>query len=312
MKRNGQFLIFFIAFCFWFPCYVFSGEIIIFHAGSLTKPLEEIGEAFKKKHPDIEVIRESSGSREGAFKVAHLNRECDLVFSSDFKVIEEILIPRYTNWYFIFARNEMVIAFSEWSKYSSEINKDNWPQILSRDEVKVGRSDANLDPCGYRTLMVWQLAGGYYNQRDLYQRLDKNCPPPNVRPKEIELVAQIESLDLDYIFQYLSVAVQHRLQYIKLPKEINLGYSDYEDNYKQARVNVKNSGGESEVEGSTIHYALTLLNNAPHRVEAIKFLKFLTSEEAKNILENNGHPVYFRLQGEVPADVKFLEEQPIL
>lgn len=287
---------------------VFSKELIIFHAGSLTKPLKEICEEYKKKHPDIEIIREASGSREAAFKVAHLNRECDLVFSADYKVIEEILMPQYTNFYFIFARNEMVIVFSEWSRYASEINEKNWYKILTRDGVRIGRSDENLDPCGYRALMVWQLAEDFYNEKGLFEELNKNCPQENIRPKAIELVTQIESLDLDYAFEYLSVALQHRLQYIKLPKEINLGYFEYKDNYKKAKVKVKGPKGETIIEGAPIQYAVTLLNNAPHRKEAIEFLKFLISEDAQNILKKNGHPVYFLLKGKPPQGLSFLKK----
>jgi len=286
----------------------FCKELVIFHAGSLAKPLEEICEEYNKIYPDIEIIREASGSREAAFKVAHLDRECDLVFSADYKVIEEILMPQYTNFYFIFARNEMVIAFSEWSKYVSEINEENWYKILTREDVRIGRSDENLDPCGYRSLMVWQLAEDFYNEKGLIEGFNKNCPKENIRPKETELVAQIESLDLDYIFQYLSIAVQHRLQYIQLPKEINLGYFDYKDNYKKAKVKVKGTKGESIIEGSPIQYAVTVLQNAPHRKEAIEFLKFLISQEAQNILEKNGHPVYFILRGECPEGLSFLKK----
>lgn len=286
----------------------FCEELIVFHAGSLAKPLKEICEEYNKKYPDTEIIREASGSREAAFKVAHLDRECDLVFSSDYKVIEKILIPRYTNWYFIFARNEMVVAFSEWSKFASEINRKNWHEILTREDVRVGRSDENLDPCGYRALMVWQLAEDFYNEKELIERLNKNCPKENIRPKETELVAQIESLDLDYIFQYLSLAVQHRLQYIGLPKEINLGYFEYKDSYKKAKVKIKGSEGESKIEGSPIQYAVTIPENAPHRKEAINFLKFLISKEACDILERNGHPVYFLSGGDILEDLKFLQE----
>jgi molybdate/tungstate transport system substrate-binding protein len=41
-----------------------------------------------------------------------------------------------------------------------------------------------------------------------------------IRPKEVDLVALIESNAIDYMFQYKSVAIQHGLKYIELPKMI--------------------------------------------------------------------------------------------
>lgn len=308
MRKSYKIIFLFLILNFLFSSSAFSEELIIFHAGSLAKPLSEICEEFNKIYPDIEIIREASGSREAAFKIAHLDRECDLILSADYKVIEELLIPQYTNWYFIFARNEMVVAFSEWSRYSSEINEENWYKILTREKIRVGRSGENLDPCGYRALMVWQLAEDFYKEEGLIDGLNKNCPKENIRPKEIELVAQIESLDLDYIFQYLSVAVQHRLQYIKFPPQINLGYFEYKDNYKKAKVKVEGPKGMSVIEGSPIQYAVTIPKNAPHKKIAIRFLKFLTTKQTQSILEKNGQPVYFFLKGEVSEDLKFLRE----
>ena len=156
--------------------------------------------------------------------------------------------------------------------------------------------------------MVWELAQEYYNDDTLFEKLNINCPQENIRPKAIELVAQVESLDLDYIFEYASVAMQHRLQYIRLPKEINLGHFEYQDTYKRAEIKVRGPGGESIVKGSAIQYALTILDEAPHRGEAIEFLQFLLTDEAKNILERNGHTVYFLFKGDTPLDAQFLKE----
>ena len=305
--RYNKIIFFFIIHHLLFTHWGFCKELIIFHASSLAKPLEEIGEAFNKRYPDIKIMREASGSRKAAFKIAHLNRECDLFFSADYKLMEEILIPQHTNWYFIFARGEMVVAYADWSRYASEITSENWYDILTREGVQIGRSHEDLDPCGYRALMVWQLAEDFYNIEGLMDKLNKNCPKENIRPKSIALIPQIQSLDVDYIFQYLSLAVQHRLPFIELPKEINLGHFEYKDFYKRARVKTRGPKGESVIEGSPIQYAVTIPQNAPHRKEAIKFLKFLTSPEAQRILEENGHPIYFLLKGDISEDLNFLK-----
>ncbi|MBU0879785.1 tungstate ABC transporter substrate-binding protein WtpA, partial [Patescibacteria group bacterium] len=44
-------------------------ELIIFHAGSLSIPFEEMEVNFEKKYPDVDVVREIGGSRACARKI---------------------------------------------------------------------------------------------------------------------------------------------------------------------------------------------------------------------------------------------------
>jgi len=48
----------------------------------------------------------------------------------------------------------MVIMYINTSKYANEITTDNWYRVLTRPDVQVGRSNPDIDPNGYRTLMV--------------------------------------------------------------------------------------------------------------------------------------------------------------
>jgi len=111
------------------------------------------------------VILEASGSIDAARKITDLNRTADLLIVADYKIIVNYLFPRnLSDWYIIFARNEIVIAYTNKSAYSDEVNQDNWFYILNRSDVSFCYSDPNRDPCGYRTLLVWKLADKYYNE----------------------------------------------------------------------------------------------------------------------------------------------------
>ncbi len=269
-----------------------SGKLIIFHAGSLTVPVEKLTEAFRQKHPQVEFATESGGSRTVARKISELGQEADIMMAADYLVIDDLLRPQYADWNIQFARNVMVLTYTDRSKYADEINSDNWYQILLRDGVIYGHSDPNADPCGYRTLMVWQLAEIYYQKPGLYQQLDDHCPPANVRPKAVELLALLESGDMDYAFEYLSVAVQHHLRYVSLPAEINLGSPELADYYAQARVEINGSepGQTVTVVGAPIVYGLTIPKNAPHPELAEAFLAFVLGPEGQAILESLGQP----------------------
>ena len=196
-------------------------EIIVFHAGSLSVPFNQLKEEYEKMNPDIKILLEPAGSLVCARKITELKKPCDIIASADYFVINELLIPEYTKWSVRFATNEIVIAYSEKSKYSSEINSDNWTDILLRDDVIYSRSDPDADPCGYRAVFTIMLAEKLYGKQGLTEKmLSKN--KDFIRPKEVDLVALIESNAADYMFQYKSVAIQHGLKYIELPDDINL------------------------------------------------------------------------------------------
>jgi molybdate/tungstate transport system substrate-binding protein len=268
-----------------------SGQLQIFNAGSLTIPFEQISEEFNEIYPDVEILAEAAGSSTTIRKVTELGKECGVIGSADWLLIPELMFPDYADWYIIFASNKMCICYTDSSQFASEINSDNWYEILQREGVTYGRSDPDQDPCGYRTLMVWQLAEIYYNVAGIYDSL-YGSPDDMMRPKSVDLIALLESGDLDYAFEYSSVAAQHNLNYVDLPTEINLSDVDFEDFYAQAEVEIAGAepGETILVKGSTIIYAVTIPTNFPRQELAIAWVDFLLSDEGMGIMEANSQP----------------------
>jgi molybdate/tungstate transport system substrate-binding protein len=284
-------------------------EIIIFHAGSLSVPFKELATEFEKLNPGIKVLLEPAGSLVCARKITELKKPCDIIASADYFVINELLIPDYTKWSIRFATNEIVIAFQEKSGYASEINASNWMDILMKDDVTFSRSDPDSDPCGYRTLFTFKLAEKFYNRPGLAEKLaSKN--KDFIRPKEVDLVALVEANAVDYMFQYKSVAIQHNLKYIELPREINLGDPAFNDLYKTVSQDVTGStpGSRMTVTGEYINYSLSVLDNAPHTKDAINFVSFLLSDKGMDIFRKNGQmplrPCISGQPGMVPVSLK--------
>jgi len=269
-----------------------EGKLIVFHAGSLTVPMKELAGAFQAKHPGVTFETEASGSNAAARKISELGREADLMMSADYTVIDKLLIPDFAGWNIQFARNTMVIAYTGASQYADEINADNWYEILTREGVIYGHSDPDADPCGYRTLLVWQLAEAYYGVTGLNAQLEEHCPPENVRPRSVELIALLESGDMDYAWEYRSVAVQHGLKFVELPDEINLSMVEQADFYGQAAVEIagKEPGTTMTMTGKPIVYGVTIPRNAPSPDLALEFVKFLLSPEGRAIVEEYGQP----------------------
>ncbi len=243
-----------------------QAEIIIFHAGSLSVPLKEIADEYEKRNPGIKILMESAGSLVCARKITELKKPCDIIASADYFVIDQLIVPQYASWSIRFATNKIVIAYQEKARYSGEINSQNWMDILLRDDVTYARSDPDSDPCGYRSVLAFKLAEDYYSRPGLAEQLQSKNRS-FIRPKEVDLVALIESNAVDYMFQYKSVAIQHNLKYIELPDEINLGNPGMNAVYNKVSLDVTGSkpGSTMKVIGEYINYSLSVLKDAPCR-----------------------------------------------
>ena len=268
----------------------YNSKLIIFHAGSLAVPFKQICEEFNKQHPGLQIEREAAGSRMCARKITDLHRPCDIMASADYTVIDTLLIPEHADWNIKFATNEMIIACLADSANTNRITRNNWPDILLQKDVAFGRSDPDADPCGYRTVLVMSLAEKFYDRIGLAEQIlakDKIY----IRPKEVDLLALLESGHLDYIFIYRSVAEQHHLEYLILPDEINLKNPAFADFYNTASVQLsgKEPGTFVTRTGAPIIYGVTIPSNAPNRDEALAFMAFLLdADKGGAILETNG------------------------
>ena len=268
-----------------------KGELIIFHAGSLSVPLKEICDSFMTKHPAVKILTEAAGSKDCARKISDLKKPCDVMLSADYAVIDKMLIPEYATWNIHFASNEMAIVFHDQSRYASEINANNWMDILLRKDVAFARSNPDSDPCGVRAVLTSRLAEIFYHRQGLANQL-LSKDQQYIRPKETDLLALLESNAIDYIFLYRSVAMQHGLKYVLLPDEINLKNHEFADYYAQVSVETlgKKPGEKIVEKGAPMIYGLTIPNNAPNPALAQAFVDFLLGADGRTILEKSGQP----------------------
>lgn len=269
-----------------------SGTLTVFNAGSLAAPFRDALQEFRRRHPGIDVRQESSGSLEAARKLTELDRIPDVIGVADSAVIPTILIPARARWYVTFARNAMVLIRSDRSAGTGEISESNWWRVLLRPGVRTGRSDPALDPNGYRTLFVTQLAERHYRQPGLGARLLAAMPPRYMRPKEADLVALIQAGELDYAFSYRSIATTTGLPMVTLPDAVDLSDPARAAEYATATVKLPGAtraGADSVVlTGAPIVYAFTIPTRAPNRPAAIAFARFLLSEDGQAIFRKHG------------------------
>lgn len=260
-------------------------ELIIFHAGSLSVPFQELAGLFEQQNPDIDVKLEAAGSIACARKITELNRKADIMASADIGIIKDFLIPEYADTAIAFTTNEMVLAYHEESKGSDTINKQNWPKILLQQEIKYGRSNPDLDPCGYRSILTMKLQEKHLSSQNFVNKL-RNKDNKYIRPKETDLLALLETHTIDYIFMYKTVAQQHNLKWIALSDTVNLSKASLQDMYNKVRVNVRGSspGDTLQIKGNSMVYGYCLLKDAPNPENTQKFLELLHSQRGQEII----------------------------
>lgn len=277
--------------------------VVVLHAGSLSVPFAEIEKVFEEKFPQYDVQREPSGSIAAARKVTDLGKAADVIGSADYQVIDTMLIPNHAKFNAQFATNEMIIAYTDKSKFAKEINDKNWTDIFLKEGVVVGHANPNVDPCGYRSMLVTMLAEKYYKQDNFFNKLfnygshyevgEENAKKVVVRPKETDLLGLLEAGQYDYLFIYKSVADQHHLKYITLPEAISLKSAKYDDFYSQVSFDIdgKKPGLVEKQIGAPMVYGISVFenkNSPANKAGAVEFVNFVLSAEGQAIMKKNG------------------------
>lgn len=294
-------------------------ELKVVYAGSLIVPFAEIEKELESAHPDVDVLMDGHGSIQAIRHVTDLHDYVDVLVVADENLIPDMMYPTYADWYVRFATNRMVIAYTNESRYASDLNDSNWYRILARPDVMFGFSNPMLDACGYRTLMVVQLAEGYYDNQTIFDTIiGRNFDPPIsveqeggvsvvvvpeileprtekivIRGGSVQLLSLLDLGEIDYAFMYKSVSEQHGLRFIELPAEIDMSSPDYEDDYEKVVVRLgfqRFTSVGAKREGKPIFYAITIPKNAPHPELAAEFVEFVISEEGRGVLRDMEQP----------------------
>jgi molybdate/tungstate transport system substrate-binding protein len=294
------------------------------------------------------LLMEGHGSIQVIRHITELGDLVDVAALADYALVPMMMYENqnpetgepFADWYVEFATNRMVLAYTDESAYAAEITVDNWLQILTRRDVRFGLSDPRMDAAGYRALMVLQLAESHYGQITVFENVlmgrftyaiqtveedglmlirvpeivqTKKNASVLMRSYSVQLIALLESGEIDYAFEYETVARQHNLRYLELPDEINLGSEIHSAEYQTVQVRLdfqRYASVPPEFTGEVIGYGLTIPKNAPHPDWAARFITFLLGPEGKDVMEANGHPLFDRpradtLQG-LPDEVRAL------
>jgi molybdate/tungstate transport system substrate-binding protein len=261
------------------------GVLLVMNAASITRPMHAVLDSFAAK-TGAKYALEPGASLEVARRITELHRTPDVVLLADPEVFPQLLMPQHVEWYALFARNRIVLAYTPGSKGADRVNATNWRTVIAQPGVEIGRADQNTDPSGYRTLLTMQLAEQHYHEPGLYARLLAAAPARNVRPREADQVALLQTHELDYIWTYQNLAENDGLKFVKLPDEIDLGAPADSALYAKSETRVlgKRPGDTLTVRGAPILFALSIPVQAENKVLAERFVEYMLSAEGRRIM----------------------------
>lgn len=312
--------------------------LIVFCAGSLILPFDDLEKAFEASNPDVDVMNECHGSIQVIRHVTDIRERIDVVATADHALIPMLMYAvndpesgkPYASWYLRFAGNRLGLGYTSRSRFADEIDATNWYEIIARPGVRLGIADPRFDAAGYRALMALKLAEWHYQTPGIFNSVIKDSfrypirvydepgyseitVPEIVEPvsgsgvvmrgSSIQLLALLESGDLDYAFEYESVLLQHGLEMVALPDEVNLGAESLAQLYQQVVVTVhfqRFASVKPEFQGEPIGYGLTVPLTAANPELGYRFISFLLGPEGRRIMEANYQPVLDPLQCDSP------------
>ncbi len=273
-------------------------RVELLYAASLTAFVEDELVPALAQAEGIRLLAEPEGSLAAAHRIRDGVRRPDLYITADPATVE-LLGEADPGWSILFARGELVIGYAAGSRLAAVLDSARtgalpWLTPLTRPGLRLGRTDPELDPKGYRA--VWLLEGAAAalpaaERAPIEAILGSRA---SLFP-EAGLAARVEGGQLDAGVFYLAEARAHRLLAIRVPGELGQGDPDLAREY--ARLAYRTSAGH-EVRGQPIAYALTVPSTAANPDGAARVGAWLLGPAGRRLLDAAGLPPLARRVGD--------------
>jgi molybdate/tungstate transport system substrate-binding protein len=278
-------------------CIPGSPQVSIYHAGSLTAAFSQIEKLFTQQ-TGICVVDVAAGSVDLARRCTAGGEPCDIYASADFEDIDVLVKPAgFARYNILFGKGEMVLAYTTTSRNAATIAApgvfnppasvpdaaSDWYAQLLGPGVTVGGSHPFLDPSGYRSHMIFQLAEEHYRVSNLYDSLLTHYTL--TRPTD----ALGKTFDYQITYAHSALAAfkadaTNSYRFVKLPDDVSLGAPDKNRRYGETSViipglRVNRTAPDVRIPATRVVWGLTVLKNAPNPENAIRFLQLLFGQQ---------------------------------
>ncbi len=290
-----------------------SGTVSVLYAGSLGAVMDKGLAPAAERTTGYGIQGEGHGSVAAARMIRDRLRTPDVFISADPAVNSAILMGPsnrdLVDWYLTFAAADLVIGYNPKSRFKDDFEQARtgklpWYDVLARPGVKLGRTDPNLDPKGYRTLFLFELAERHYQKPGLVALLGGPTNTAQIFP-EPELLIRMESGQLDAAVFYRHEVVAHGLPFIELPDEVKQSNPRLAALYRERRYTTDRG---MPVTGVPILFTITIPTTARNAPGALAFVRFVLSQQGRTTLSQHGLRAAPVLAGgdpsKVPADLR--------
>jgi molybdate/tungstate transport system substrate-binding protein len=238
-------------------------SVKVLYAGSLVNLMEhDLGPAFEKE-TGLGFSGFAAGSNQLANEIKGKLKAADVFISASPKADASLMGAAngdLVRWYATFGASPLLIAYNPNSRFAEDLRRKRWDKVLQEPGIRIGRTDAKLDPKGALTLDLIHRAAAAYNEPGLLARtLGAADNPEQVFPEEA-LIGRLESGQLDVGFFYSTETVTMKLPEVRLPADITPRAS----------------------------YTIAILGNADNPAGAGRFVAFLLGPHGRALLEKNG------------------------
>lgn len=233
----------------------------------------------------------AGGSTALATQIAQGNPVSVFISVSKTALGQAALGSQYPGWGIAFASDQMVIGYAgtsgqptgfqqvlnDYQTASATNSSSDWRSFftdLTSGMVRVGISNPNTDPAGFRGWLVLQAAGFEYAGNSTYFVDRLLQARANVTESSAaDLVAPLESGNIQFLFMYKSAAIADQINPMVLPSRVNLGDPSLGSFYSQ--FSYTTSGGVQS--GGPILLFITVPRNSSESAKALDFVVYVVN-----------------------------------
>lgn len=281
-------------------CLAGTDGVRVLAAGSLAGAFENgVGAAFESE-VDLRYEGEYYGTNALLRLVEEGTKHPDVVIGADVDLLRERLYPDRADWDVEFAANSVVLVYAPETALGARLDAgEPWYEVLlEADDGAIAIGDPDLDPLGYRALLMFELAA---DEHGLDGFRDAMAETASREPDEPQLLAGVEGGDRACAVAYHNMATERNVAVRELPDAYNFGNPAYADRYATATYTTDDGHA---VAGSPVVYNAAVPTDADDPAAGREFVSFLL--ENGDLLADHGLRVddslpLPRVHGDPPA-----------
>ena len=263
-----------------------------------------------KAHPEIAITDTSGGSVDLVRRVASGRLECDVIAPADHRVIDTMLVPAgLADYSIVFAAGRMVLAYSANDPRAAALQVSGsfappasvprvagaWHEVLTAPGARIAGAHPFLDPGGYRSHMIFELAQSSLKVPGLYNALLQHYQVTPAEPAPGAAAVLGRDFSFQFTYEHTAAAAAKRdasYRYAALPESIGLS-SENEAHYAGSRVSIPGLGTAGStawvtIPASRVAWGVTIASRSRHRDAALSFLASLLGPPGRDALAAHG------------------------